>query len=457
MNRPFTAFLAFLDALLVGALGLGILLIPLTILWLTQFELAVDYGAFWRVAANFWLLGNGVDLLVTIDPTLALQLALEGAGVPFEIGFAPLGVAVLTVLLGRRSGRRLADSEHRVLGAAVGVVTVALLGWLVAGGAGSDSARPSVLQALVFPATIYAIGMATSLFSRPEVSTGTDPAGQAVDILTRSLREIVGRVPASVRAVVSLSARGGALAVAAIMAVAAVMVFILVLGHYGQIISLYESLQTGLVGGIALTVGQLTFVPNLVVWAASWLLGPGFALGSGSVVSPLGTQVGLLPALPILGALPQGVPALGYAVVVVPVVIGFVVGVLLKPRLSAGGTAVSPVVLVLSGLGVGVVGASLLALLAMWSGGAAGPGRLIDIGPDPAAVWLWSAIELGPSAVLGLTVGLTRRLFSRSTEGGIADDADADAGRGGGTGGGVVVGDPSEADRSGSKSDTNKL
>lgn len=50
MNRPFTAFLAFLDALLVGALGLGILLVPLTILWLTQFELAVDYGAFWRLS-----------------------------------------------------------------------------------------------------------------------------------------------------------------------------------------------------------------------------------------------------------------------------------------------------------------------------------------------------------------------------------------------------------------------
>ena len=431
MNRPFTAFLAFLDALLVGALGLGILLVPLTILWLTQFELAVDYGAFWRVAANVWLLGNGVDLLVTIDPTLALQLALEGAGVPFEIGFAPLGVAVLTVLLGWRSGRRLADSEHRVLGAAVGILTVAVIGWLVALGAGSDSARPSVLQALVFPAAIYAIGMATSLFSRSDVEVGDDPADQAVDILARSLRAIVAGVPVPVRTVVALAARGGALAVAGVVAVAAVVVFVLVLGHYGEIISLYESLQSGLVGGIALTVGQLSLIPNLVVWAASWLVGPGFALGSGSLVSPLGTQVGLLPALPILGALPQGAPALGYAVVVVPVVIGFVVGVLLKPRLTAEGAAASPVILVLSGLGVGVIGASILALLALWSGGAAGPGRLVDIGPDPAAVWLWSAVELGPSAVLGLTVGLTRRLFSRTPD--LADLGDV-AGPASGTG-----------------------
>jgi hypothetical protein len=442
MNRPFTAFLAFLDALLVGVLGLGILLVPLTILWLTQFELAVDYAAFWRVAANFWLLGNGVDLLVTIDPTLALQLALEGAGAPFEIGFAPLGVAVLTVLLGWRSGRRLSDSEHRTLGAVVGVLTVVAIGWLVAAGAGSDSARPSVLQALVFPAAVYTVGMATSLFSRPEVSAATDPAGQAVDILARSLRDLVARVPWPVRTVLSLSARGGALAVAGVMACASVVVFVLILGHYGQIISLYESLQSGLVGGIALTVGQLSLIPNLVVWTASWLLGPGFALGSGSGVSPLGTQVGLLPALPVLGALPQGVPPLGYAVVVVPVVIGFVVGVLLKPGLTTEKGAASPLVLVLSGLGVGVVGASMLAVLAMWSGGAAGPGRLIDIGPDPAAVWLWSAVELGVSAVLGLTVGLTRRLFSRPSDSTGIDD----------TGNGV-----GEPDRTAAESDTNKL
>jgi hypothetical protein len=442
MNRPFTAFLAFLDALLVGALGLGILLVPLTILWLTQFELAVDYGAFWRVAANFWLLGNGVDLLVTIDPTLALQLALEGAGVPFDIGIAPLGVAALTVLLGWRSGRRLADSEHRAIGATVGVVTVAAMGWLVAAGAGSDSARPSLLQAAVFPALVYAVGMATSLFARSDVALATDPAGQAADILTRSLREAIARVPRPVITVMSLSARGGALVAAAVMAVAGVVVFVLIVGHYGQIISLYESLQSGLVGGIALTVGQLSIVPNLVIWAASWLLGPGFAIGSGSVVAPIGTQVGLLPALPVLGALPQDAPAIGYAVVVVPVVIGFVVGVLLKPRLTANETSASAGVLVLSGLGVGVVGASVLALLALWSGGAAGPGRLVDMGPDPAAVWIWSALELAPSAVLGLTVGLTRRLFSRSP-----GSVDVDATEEG----------SAEPDRAGSSHEANKL
>lgn len=199
MNRPFAALLAFLDALLVGALGLGILLVPLTILWLTQFELAVDFAAFWRVAANFWLLGNGVDLLVTIDPTLALRLALTGAGVPFTIGIAPLGIAALTLFLGWRSGRRLADSRHRLLGAATGIVTVGLMGWLVALSATTPVAQPSLLQAALFPALVYAVGMATTLFRTslfaPAVPrTAADPLVDALGIIERSALELIGRI-----------------------------------------------------------------------------------------------------------------------------------------------------------------------------------------------------------------------------------------------------------------------
>ncbi|CAD6004048.1 DUF6350 family protein [Agreia sp. COWG] len=423
MNRPFAALLAFLDALLVGALGLGILLVPLTILWLTQFELAVDFAAFWRVAANFWLLGNGVDLLVTIDPTLALRLALTGAGVPFTIGIAPLGIAALTLFLGWRSGRRLADSRHRLLGAATGIVTVGLMGWLVALSATTPVAQPSLLQAALFPALVYAVGMATTLFRTslfaPAVPrTAADPLVDALGIIERSALELIGRIPARARAVTAVAFRGGALAAATVMGLAGIVVFVLVLTHYGEIISLYESLQSGLVGGIALTVGQLPIVPNVVVWAASWIVGPGFSLGTGSIVSPLGTQLGLIPALPLLGALPQGIPAVGYAVIVVPVIIGFAIGVVLKPRLVVDGRDPGPLSLIVAGLGIGIVGASILAVLSVWAGGAAGPGRLADIGAIPGDMWIWSFLELAPSSALGLVVGLTRRFFSRSSGGG---------------------------------------
>ena len=169
-------------------------------------------------------------------------------------------------------------------------------------------------------------------------------------------------------------------------------------------------------------------------------LGPGFALGSGSLVSPLGTQVGLLPALPVLGALPQDAPALGYAVA------GRSRGDRLRRRRSTaaqadrgwsgrlclGPRAVRP--------GSRRRRREHPRSLALWSGGAAGPGRLVDIGPDPAAVWLWSAAELGPSAVLGRHRGPhTTRSSSRTP-----DLADAD-------------GDARPVERTGSTPDANRL
>ena len=61
-------------------------------------------------------------------------------------------------------------------------------------------------------------------------------------------------------------------------------------------------------GGIALLLAQLAVVPNALVWAASYALGSGFALGAGSVVAPAATELGMLPGLPLLGALPAAGP-----------------------------------------------------------------------------------------------------------------------------------------------------
>jgi hypothetical protein len=414
MNRPFTALLAFLDALLVPVLGLGILLVPLTVVWAAQFELATSYLPFWRVAANFWLLGNGVDLFVVVDPDLAVRLALDNAGMPFEIGFAPLGIALLTLFLGYRAGTRLAGTPYRLLGAVVGVATVGVLGGIVGFAAQSVPARPSLTQAVVFPALVFAVGLASSLYSRGKREQHPEPRVIGVE---RLVQERIAALPGDVRPLIGIAFRGGAMAVAGILLASAVIVFFDVLGHYAEIISLYESVQAGLVGGIALTFGQLAIVPNVVVWAASWLVGPGFAIGTGSSISPVGTQVGLVPSLPLLGALPHGSVALGFAGLLVPIVAGFVAGVLLRPRLTdaiAGRPRAAR--LALTGLGIGLVGATIMCILASWSGGSAGPGRLADIGPNPGLVWLCAAAELTLGSILGLSVGLVRRAVKPAPE-----------------------------------------
>jgi len=60
-------------------------------------------------------------------------------------------------------------------------------------------------------------------------------------------------------------------------------------------------------------------------------------------------------------------------------------------------------------LGIGVVGGILLGLLAWISAGAAGPGRLVDVGPSPWLVGGVAAIEFGVAATVALFAGRPNR------------------------------------------------
>jgi hypothetical protein len=64
--------------------------------------------------------------------------------------------------------------------------------------------------------------------------------------------------------------------------------------------------------------------------------------------------------------------------------------------------------LVVTGIGIGIVGGLLFVLLASASAGAAGPGRLVDVGPSPWLVGAFAALEIGVAAVVGLLSGGSR-------------------------------------------------
>jgi hypothetical protein len=218
-----------------------------------------------------------------------------------------------------------------------------------------------------------------------------------------ALRERVDAVPAALRSGALDALRAGTAATAMIVGVAALVLTLLIFGNYGSIISLYEQLQTGVVGGIALTLGQLAFLPNLVIWLASWLVGPGFAIGTGSSVSPIGTELGPLPGLPLFGVIPSGGFTFGLVGVIVPLLAGFGAAVLLRSRGTAAGGGMRP--LFLTALGIGIVAGIELGLLAWWSSGALGPGRLHDVGPNPWLVGVLAAAEVAVAAAIGSVTG----------------------------------------------------
>jgi Family of unknown function (DUF6350) len=112
--------------------------------------------------------------------------------------------------------------------------------------------------------------------------------------------EIPGRARAIICAV-------SAAQLAMLVAGAAVLVTAL-WTHLKQVETLHQALQPGVAGGIALLLLQLAFVPNALMWSAAYALGSGFSFGAGSVVAPAATQVGMLPGIPLLGALPSAGP-----------------------------------------------------------------------------------------------------------------------------------------------------
>lgn len=75
-----------------------------------------------------------------------------------------------------------------------------------------------------------------------------------------------------------------------------------------RIILVHEALQPGLLGGVMLVFGQLAWLPNFILWAAAWAAGAGVQLGLETLISPAQSLVGMLPAIPVLGAVPPAGP-----------------------------------------------------------------------------------------------------------------------------------------------------
>jgi hypothetical protein len=396
MNRMTVALLAALDALIVAAIGIGVALVPLTVLWAVQFHLEVDWIAFWRAAADIWLLGHGVNLTISLPATLAAGFGVAHATVPFQVTISVLGFALLAVLMGVRTGMRAAETPFRATGAISAIAAYGIIGSIVTLTAGKAIVQPSLWQGIVLPTFVFGIGVLIG------EGIGAARAG-ATGTRWRGLSQRLSR---ATRFSIAAALRAGTAASALVIAAAGVAVAILLIAKFGTVVGLYEQLQAGALGAISLTIAQLALLPNAVVWAASWLLGPGFAIGTGSSVSAVGTQLGPIPGLPLLGIVPQGSVVLGFAGLLVPVLAGYFAAALTRRRMARlPGGAPSAGRLTLIALGAGCVAGIELGLLAWWSSGAIGPGRLHEAGPNPWTVAASAAVVIAIAAVVGILTG----------------------------------------------------
>ncbi|MFL0358729.1 cell division protein PerM [Curtobacterium flaccumfaciens] len=400
MNRLGTALLAAIEAVVTVGVGIGIALVPLTLLWGFEYGLQVDWDVFWKATGSVWLVGHGVDVSFLLGSALAKSTGVSGAADPIHVTLAALGFAVVTAWLGARAGRRFAETEHRTTGLLIGTAVVALLGLAVALSSTSTATHPTFWQAVVLPALWFGIpALAASEVCRRRRDLPADAGTQRVI-------DLVDRIPAVWRSVAGFGLRAGTAATAVVVGVAAVLVGLLLFTSFAEVITLYEQSHAGVIGGVALTVGQLAFLPDFVGWATSWLIGPGFAIGTGSSVSPIATTLGPIPGLPVFGALPTSGHTFGLVWVLVPVIAGFAIGGSMRPRLvRALGAADSALHRALGGVVAGLVAGVLTGLIAWVSSGSFGPGRLADVGPNALAVGGFAALEVGLPAIIALAAG----------------------------------------------------
>jgi hypothetical protein len=184
--------------------------------------------------------------------------------------------------------------------------------------------------------------------------------------------------------------------------------------HLDTVTALHSALDPGIAGSIALLLAQLALIPNALVWAASYAMGSGFAVGAGSVVTPAGTELGMLPGLPLLGALPgpgPGDPALLWwlasGVFAGAVAARIVVRSRPAARFDASG--------LVGGL-AGVLAAGVFVGLGWAAGGDLGAVRLTDLGPRLLPLLVMGATTMGLAGLLtGVVLGLVRHVRARST------------------------------------------
>ncbi|SDH31072.1 cell division protein PerM [Agrococcus jejuensis] len=338
----------------------------------------------WRIAVDAWMLGHGVDVGIAFGDAAVAAVGTDAAAAPFVIGVGAWGIGLATILLAVRSGMRLARTAEPAWGLVGGAVATGALGFVLALSAQHESAAPNLVHAAVGPAVCMLIGLVIGAAWESRDLVGDAAGWLAIDAATVPL--------------VRAALRAGLATVAAFVGLGAVLLGVALIVRQADVILLFEALQPDHLGVVVLWLVQLALLPTAVIWSTSWMLGPGFALGAGSSVSPLGTDLGPVPTLPLLGAIVPGVQPWSLIVAVVPLVAAMGIGALVRQRSTLTHWWQSAIVAVGGGLVAGLV----LGGLAAAASGGMGPGRLDVAGPT---WWLVGAVGAGIAA-LGLAVGL---------------------------------------------------
>jgi hypothetical protein len=377
-------------ALVAGALAAAgsatVFVLPALLVWVAASESTVSWTGSLGVGASLWLLAGGAHL--ALGATQVTVVPLLGFALSVAIG-AWAATRAAREAADARTIRLTRDLLHRPLGAALlawagGYAACALLWVAVAFLAGPHPVVWTlVFPVLVVPVVSVLLALQRLVKGRPELA---GPALSRPDWLPEAVRRAL---------------RPGLEGAAALLGAGTAICLVLLVLRFGEVRHLQTELAPGVVGGVALTLAQLAVLPNLALWAVSFVAGTGFSAVEGASATWTGSRTSLMPMVPVFGALPQpgAFPGLLPLVVLLPVAVGAFVGwrsLRAVARLSRERTKLTVV-----GTSVAVA-AGAIGLLDAFGGGALGVARLSDIGAPAGAMTLALLVELGVGAALVL-------------------------------------------------------
>jgi hypothetical protein len=377
-GRPRHAPLALAAAVAAAWAGVVTYLPVAAVLGLVQLAEGADsLGGAARVGLAGWLLGHGVPLQTPSGPLGLTPLALAGLA---AWRVARAGVHTTRAIHARNTG---SPARALAVGAAVGLAygVFGLIAALIVNASGVD------VSAVRAGATLAGFGAVAALAGALR-STG-------------ALGPIAFRVPAALRD----GLRTGIVAGLLVLGSGALVAGVAIATAGGDAADTIAAYHTGVAGQAGITLLCVAYAPNVAIWAAAYLIGPGFALGGDAAVRFTEVSLGAIPAVPLSAGLPTA-PLEGPAALVVgaPVLAGIVAGWLLARRARAARPARSAARwpgLLGGALIAGPVAGVLIGLMAVASGGPLGAGRLAEVGP---VGWQVAAVSSGVVA-LGAVIG----------------------------------------------------
>lgn len=386
---------------------------------------------------------NGQDFAPQSAAEFAAQVWLVIHAAPLNLAeggdsnwfhLVPLGFTIVPFLLAWRAGRRLAQGAYPTQlwqGLLAFSLAYAAAGVAVAHYGIGDPG--TLVWAGVAPGLLVGIGSLAGCYA--EARSATRMIGVDLEAAVEGLSERLKWAFAYLWAVL----RGGVVAAVAAVGLSAALLIGWLGWRWMEVANAYQQIDAGILGGAGLTLLHLSLAPNLLLWTLAYSTGAGFSMGAGNTVSPLETELGAVPAVPVLAALPDQVYEYSLAALALPVLAGFIAGwwlmregenhfddwCQLKLKLRPVSVTVSTLTL---GLLTGVTAAALLIGPLWLSHVSLGLGAMNDIGPHAGitALLLGGWVAVGTALGYSLTAAAKEWTPRRGTKGRTTEDDDAE-------------------------------